>query len=146
LNELTSRTQLLEGTDAWHLRSAGSNAGSSVPSPPGEDPSDFDEYSSYPAELLHRSYDLRGPAHKVSPTSSTAADADVDTDHDAEWDPMPSLEVGDGRPSPNESYSDIGKPYEWEEMRTMDNPFSDLNGGFEDDIMDTRDYPQQKVD
>lgn len=137
--ELTSKVlqpRLLERNDAWHLRPAGSNAGSSIPSPPADDPPELEDYTSYPPELLHRSYELRDTTLKVSPTSSNAADADVDTDQDvAEWE-MSTHEVEDGLPSPNESYSDIGKQLDWEEIK-MENPFSDVNGGFKDDIMDT---------
>ena len=58
----------------------------------------------------------------------------MDTDHDDDWDPMSTLEVG--LPSPNGSYSDIGKQLGWEEIRTLEDSFSDVNGGFKDDIMD----------
>jgi len=81
--------------DRWKLRSGGSNAGSSVPSPPNtDDPPDFDEYQpemlgsySGPLNVSTQSYDFPDPSGKPSPTSSNEADADIDTDldQDTEW-------------------------------------------------------------
>jgi len=81
--------------DSWNMRSGGSNAGSSVPSPANtDDPPDFDEYQpdifgSY-NDRIHvpqRRYDFPDPTGKASPTSSNEADADIDTDldQDTEW-------------------------------------------------------------
>ena len=62
--------------EQWNLRSAGSNAGSSLPSPPADDPIDSQAYSQ---DALHSTqhYDFY-PSSKASPTSSNEADADID--------------------------------------------------------------------
>ena len=73
--------------DSWNMRSGGSNAGSSVPSPPNtDDPPDFEEYQ---PEIfgIPQKYDFPDPSTKASPTSSNEADPDIDTDldRDTEW-------------------------------------------------------------
>jgi len=61
--------------DQWNLRS---NAGSSLPSPPADDPIDAQDYSHDDALLrATQRYDLYA-ANKASPTSSNEADADLD--------------------------------------------------------------------
>jgi len=79
---------------SWNMRSGGSNADSSAPSPPNtDDPPDFDEYQpdifgSYSDRInIPQRYDFPDPTGKASPTSSNEADADIDTDldQDTEW-------------------------------------------------------------
>lgn len=84
-------------TDQWNLRSNESNGGSSVHSPPTDDPPDFEDfqneslsYNSDPLTISTSRYEFPDPNNKASPTSSNEADVDVDTDLDAEdqdWDP-----------------------------------------------------------
>ena len=80
--------------DSWNMRSGGSNAGSSVPSPPNtDDPPEFDEYlpeifGNYNDRInMPQRFDFPDPSGKASPTSSNeaAADIDADLDRDAKW-------------------------------------------------------------
>jgi ubiquitin carboxyl-terminal hydrolase 4/11/15 len=67
--------------EQWNLRSTGSNGGSSLPSPPADDPIDFDDSQPYSHDALFRAtqrYDFPYSSSKASPTSSNEADADVD--------------------------------------------------------------------
>ncbi|KAJ3515187.1 hypothetical protein NLJ89_g1915 [Agrocybe chaxingu] len=149
-------------TDPWTLRSGGSNAGSSVPSPPTDDPPDFEEFQpeslvSYPFDALDIStqrYDFPDPSNKASPTSSNEAEVDLDTDleqDDPEWETtMGTYDVGvrevyrrDGSPDwdvvsnqATQSYSDISDV----------NPFSDSNvQELADEDMDTQNNAHQKT-
>lgn len=110
---LTSHTvelPTIHDGSAWNLRTRGSNAGSSVSSPPADDP-DYDEFP-HPHNLPHQYYEFIGTALKASPTSSN--EADLDTDLDTEWDPATS---GGHFPSPDGSFSDIGR-FIWEENQS----------------------------
>uniref|UniRef100_A0A8H8CI78 ubiquitinyl hydrolase 1 n=1 Tax=Psilocybe cubensis TaxID=181762 RepID=A0A8H8CI78_PSICU len=96
-SEFSSTDLMLRNTDQWNLRSNESNGGSSVPSPPTDDPPDFDDYQiesmSYnndPLVVSTSRYEFPDPNNKASPTSSNEADVDVDTDldqDDQDWDP-----------------------------------------------------------
>jgi hypothetical protein len=104
----------------WNLRPI-SNAGSSISSPPADDP-DYDE-SPYPYNLLRQLCDFTDTALKASPTSSTEADADLDTDldpYDTEWDQPPNVAQF---PSPDPSLSDIGR-VNWIDSKE-ENPFDE---------------------
>jgi ubiquitin carboxyl-terminal hydrolase 4/11/15 len=118
----------------WNLRSIGSIAGSSVSSPPADDP---DDESPYPYNLLRQLCDYTDTALKASPTSSNEADADLDTDldpEDTEWDQPTSIAQ---YPSPDASFSDIGK-FNWDDAK--ENPFDEaIIVQHCDDTMDTKD-------
>ena len=125
----------LEVDEQWNLRSTGSNAGSSLPSPPADDATDFEEsQQSYSHDALLRAtqrYDLYSSS-KASPTSSNEADADID-EGIVEWGSSPERfddEVKDVLPD--------NKSPEWDAMSTLasssysdfseiKNPFSDVN-------------------
>jgi hypothetical protein len=95
--------------DTWNLRPISSNAGSSVSSPPADDP-DCDE-SPYPHNLLRQHCDYPDTALQASPTSSNEADADLDTE-DTEWD---SAFTEARFPSLDESFSDpITERFNWD--------------------------------
>lgn len=120
--------------EQWNLRSTGSNAGSSLPSPPADDPPDFEEsQSSYPDALFHPTpyYDGPHPPSKASPTSSNEADADIDEEVLLDWGSSPDRyddEVRDALP-------DDRSP-EWDAVSTQasstSSDFSDVNNSFSD--------------
>jgi len=102
----------------WNFRSISSNAGSSISSPPADDP-DYDELS-YPHNILRQISE--NMALKASPTSSNEADADIDTDldpEDIEWDQPKSVAQFS---SSDGSFSDIGKL--WSDSKE-ENPFDE---------------------
>jgi len=106
---LTSELPVTQHCSTWNFRSISSNAGSSISSPPADDP-DYDELP-YSHNLLRQLSE--GVALKASPTSSNEADPDLDPDldtdldpEDIEWDQPASVAQF---PSPDESFSDIGK-------------------------------------
>ena len=104
---------VLQHGSSWNLRPMGSTAGSSISSPPADDP-DYDE-PSYPYNLLRQLCDYTEMALKASPTSSNEADADLDTD----LDPEESVAQFS---SPDASFSDIEK-FHWSESK--ENPFDE---------------------
>jgi hypothetical protein len=105
---------VIQNGDSWNLRPIGSNAGSSISSPPADDP-DYDE-PSYPYNLLRQLCDYTEMALKASPTSSNEADADLDTDLDPE-DSVARFS------SPDASFSDIGRLH-WSDSKA-DNIFDE---------------------
>ena len=119
--------------EQWNLRSAGSNAGSSLPSPPADDPTDFDDSQPYPNDALLRAtqrYDFPYPSSKASPTSSNEADADVD-EVLLSWDPSPDRlddEATDVLPD--------NRSPDWDAVSTLASSsysdFSDINNRFSD--------------
>lgn len=120
--------------DHWNLRSAGSNAGSSLPSPPTDDPPDFEESQpSYSHDALLRAtqrYEFPYASNKASPTSSNEADADEDEEVLLDWGSSPDRfddEVRDVLPD-NRS--------EWDAVSTLASSsysdFSDVNNQFSD--------------
>ncbi|KDR80672.1 hypothetical protein GALMADRAFT_241045 [Galerina marginata CBS 339.88] len=159
-SELSSDLRL-RNSDSWNLRSSGSNGGSSVPSPPTDDPPDFEDYRndplvSYndPLVLSAQRYDFPDPSSKASPSSSNEADIDLDTDLDHEdWDsPMNKFRVG-----VREVSSGSGRSPEWDpvsiraspsysESSDLD-PFSDANMQKlgDDEVMD-RKHAHEKTD
>lgn len=129
-------------TDRWNLRSSESNGGSSVPSPPTDDPPDFEDfqneslsYNSDPLIISTQRFDYPDPSNKASPTSSNEADVDVDTDLDAEdpdWDTnvekysvnVKAVPAGDGTLR-WESMSNRASP-SYSDFSDLD-PFTDAN-------------------
>lgn len=105
--------------DRWLLRNVESNAASSVPSPPDDEPPDLD-LQSYPSQFTR--FVLPDPANKASPTSSNEADADLEAD-DIGWDePLESsLEQSSGSPSSN-----------WDPPKNESDPYPDHDDPFED--------------
>ncbi|KAF8906237.1 hypothetical protein CPB84DRAFT_1844494 [Gymnopilus junonius] len=129
----------LESSDSWNLRSGGSNAGSSVPSPPTDDARDFDDYHqsmsySGPLALATQRFAFPDPASKASPTSSNEADVDLDIDLDTEdWDSahekyrvsVREVSSGNGRSPDWDPVSNRASP-SYSEVSDLD-PFSDVN-------------------
>lgn len=136
------------GDNLWRGRSSVSNAGSSQPSPPADDPLDFDELAAdrqmeadrelEVMEIIHSfaggrnalssAYDYPGASSKASPTSSTEADGDLELelDQDVNWD-MNNLGVtkhGASRLSDSDA-SGIASP-SYSQSSDHD-PFSDAN-------------------
>jgi ubiquitin carboxyl-terminal hydrolase 4/11/15 len=148
-------------SDSWNMRSGGSNAGSSVPSPPNtDDPPDFDEYQPeifgpYSDRInIPQRYEFPDPSGKASPTSSNEADADIDTDldQDTEWASVTTnlVRFGHGRGrSHNTGWEDASHEASpsYSELSDSD-PFSDANvqQKFSDDEpMETNTHAQEKT-
>lgn len=120
--------------DRWKLRSDGSNPGSSVPSPPADDPPDFDESQSDPLVSDHsdplylpsQRFDFPDPS-KASPTSSTEADPDRDSPRELDdevWDQSRPFSFRDGS-SERDVVSTMASP-SYSELSDID-PYSDAN-------------------
>lgn len=168
-SDLTSRTDTLpfyaeasseitlRDRDPWTLRSRGSNAGSSVPSPPTDDPPDLDEYPSgsffsYPLQMSTQRFDFPDPSNKASPTSNEA-DADIDLDRDdPDWvtsSDMLNVRVrevfpGDGDSPAWDAVSNQASP---SYSDFSEDPFSDTNVQKlnDDDDMDTNNHDHEKT-
>jgi ubiquitin carboxyl-terminal hydrolase 4/11/15 len=149
-SEISSDITLHE-SDPWNLRSSDSNAGSSVPSPPTDDPPDFYDYpASYPNDPLLLSaqrYDFPDPSNKASPTSSNEVELDTDLDHDAEWENSLNnftVEVNEARPSDWDEVSNHASP-SYSQSSDSD-PFNDANVQKDDPkTMDTKHETSQKT-
>lgn len=142
--------------DSWNMRSGGSNAGSSVPSPPNtDDPPDCEEYQ---PEIfgpyndcisVPQRFDFPGPSNKASPTSSNEADIDTDLDQDTEWAPATTnlVHFGHSHGRWEDAVSHEASP-SYSELSDSD-PFSDANvqqkftGG--DEPMETNTHAQEKT-
>ncbi|KAF8159509.1 hypothetical protein B0H34DRAFT_654719 [Crassisporium funariophilum] len=136
-NSLFSDTGM-GGDGQWTMRSSGSNAGSSAPSPPTDDPTDLDDYPEALVPYQHtmfrssQRYDFPDPSSKASPTSSNEADADLSSD--IEWGPSPFTTFED---EVKEVFPDNGRSPDWDIVSTQAssshsefsdvNPFSDAN-------------------
>jgi ubiquitin carboxyl-terminal hydrolase 4/11 len=117
--------------EQWNLRSTGSNAGSSLPSPPADDPIDFDDSQPYPHDLrATQRYDFPYTSSKASPTSSNEADADID-EVLLDWGPSPDRFDDEVR----EVLPDNQSP-DWDAVSTLASSsysdFSDINNRFSD--------------
>lgn len=122
--------------EQWNLRSAGSNAGSSLPSPPADDPPDFEESQpSYSHDALYRAtqrYDFPYPSSKASPTSSNEADADIDEEVLLDWGSSADQfddEVGDALPDNRSPEWDAGSTLassSYSDHSDLNNPFGDV--------------------
>ena len=115
--------------EQWNLRSAGSNAGSSLPSPPADDPTDAQDYSHDALLPAIQGYDLY-VSNKASPTSSNEADADTD-EVLLDWGSSPDHfedEVKDVLPE--------NRSPDWDTVSTLASSsysdFSDINNAFSD--------------
>jgi ubiquitin carboxyl-terminal hydrolase 4/11/15 len=118
--------------EQWNLRSAGSNAGSSLPSPPADDPIDSQAYSHDALIRATHRYDFYSSS-KASPTSSNEADADID-EVLMDWGSSPDHnfedEVRDVLPDTDNRSPD------WDTVSTLASSsysdFSDINNAFSD--------------
>ena len=118
--------------EQWNLRSTSSNTGSSLPSPPADDPIDFDDSQPFSHDALLRAtqrYDFPFSSSKASPTSSNEADADADEVLD--WGLSPDRfddEVRDILPD--------NKSPDWDAVSTLASSsysdFSDINNRYSD--------------
>lgn len=128
-------SRLHSEVEQWNFRSAGSNAGSSLPSPPTDDPPDFEESQpSHSHDALLRAtqrYDFPYSLNKASPTSSNEADADMDEEVILDWGSSPDRfddEVKDVLPD--------NRSPEWDAVSTLASSsysdFSDVNNPFSD--------------
>lgn len=118
----------------WNLRTDDSNGGSSVPSPPADDPPDFEESQSDlfinddPLSISNQQYDFPDPSsNKPSPSSSNEAEPDLDGDLD--WDSNKGFTIGLEEVLPGDSPrwgpgSTTGSPTS---SLSDANPFSDSN-------------------
>lgn len=122
--------------DRWKMRSDGSNPGSSVPSPPADDPPDFDESQSDPLVSDHsdptylstQRFDFPDPSQKASPTSSTEADPDRDSLReldDEAWDSSRPFSFRDRSSEERDVVSTMASP-SYSELSDID-PYSDSN-------------------
>lgn len=116
--------------EQWNLRSAGSNAGSSLPSPPADDPIEAQAYSHDALLRATQRYDFY-PSGKASPTSSNEADADADEEVILDWGSSPDHfedEVKDVLPA--------NRSPDWDTVSTLASSsysdFSDINNAFSD--------------
>ena len=140
----------LEESNQWHLRSSGSNAGSSVPSPPTDDPPDFDDYrgdtvayQSDPLVISTQRYDFPDPSNKASPTSSNEVEVDTDLDHDTEWESsLNNFSVGVTEVKSSDDWDEVSNHASPSYSESSDSdPFSNTNIQ-KDDKMDTKSHAQ----
>jgi ubiquitin carboxyl-terminal hydrolase 4/11/15 len=117
--------------EQWNLRSAGSNAGSSLPSPPADDPIDAQDYSHDSDALIRATqrYDFY-PFNKASPTSSNEAEADIN-EVILDWGSSPDHFEDEVK----EVLPDNRSP-DWDTVSTLASSsysdFSDINNAFSD--------------
>jgi ubiquitin carboxyl-terminal hydrolase 4/11/15 len=164
LSQTKSHSLQPHANDHWNPRSNGLNAGSFGPSPPPDDPPDFEDSQSNglatssldPLLLASRRFDsphfeFPDPSNKASPTSSNEAEADLDTDpDDDDWHRPGSFAVMARDSSPG------GSP-DWSGLSGMVSPsgssISDMNPFTEttiqkidnDDDLDLKDLPHEKI-
>ncbi|KAF8966337.1 hypothetical protein BDZ97DRAFT_1809088 [Flammula alnicola] len=148
-SEVSTSLSRLRNNDPWNLRSSGSN----IPSPPADDPPDFDDsqalpYHNDPLLLSTQRYDFPDPASKASPTSSNEADADLDTDldQDPEWKTsLNNFSVGVTEVGDWDAVSNQASP-SYSEVSDLD-PFSDTNMQKlgDDEAMDTNNDAHEKT-
>ncbi|KAF9530488.1 hypothetical protein CPB83DRAFT_851013 [Crepidotus variabilis] len=144
ISQAASRVQQYQDgqSDRWLLRSAPSNATSSVSSPPADELPDMDYQESYHSTSFAR-FLLPDPANKASPTSSNEADADLDGEDfdDPDWEPdAPSLDV---KLSSSQSYDWSNEAKSELSPYCSDDPFGDANTQKDsDDPMDTKEGDQ----
>ncbi|KAF9482583.1 cysteine proteinase [Pholiota conissans] len=137
----------LHESDSWNLRSNDSNAGSSVPSPPTDDPPEFDDYAnSYnndPLILSSQRYDFPDPSNKASPTSSNEVELDTELDQEVDWESsLNNFSVGvtevrtsdwdevSNRASPSYSQSSDSDPFNDANNQKEDSKITNMNHEF----------------
>lgn len=115
----------------WNLRTSHSNGGSSIPSPPVDEPPDFEEsqsdlfISDDPLSTSNQQYDFPDPSsNKPSPSSSNEAEPDLD-----DWESNKGYTIGLEEVLPGDSPrwgpgSTVGSP---SSSLSDANPFSDSN-------------------
>ena len=117
--------------EQWNLRS---NGGSSLPSPPADDPIDTHDYARVAEEyardaLLRTPYDLY-TSNKASPTSSNEADADLDEEVLLDW--------GSSQDQYEDEVKDVlpNRSPDWDTVSTLASSsysdFSDINNTLSD--------------
>ena len=104
-----------------------SNAGSSLPSPPADDPIDSQDFANDALLRATQRYDLY-TSNKASPTSSNEADADLD-EVLLDWGSSPDHfedEVKDNRSPDWDTVSTLASS-SYSDFSDINNTFSDVN-------------------
>ena len=110
--------------EQWNMRS---NAGSSLPSPPADDPIDSQDFANDALLRATQRYDLY-TSNKASPTSSNEADADLD-EVLLDWGSSPDHfedEVKDNRSPDWDTVSTLASS-SYSDFSDINNTFSDVN-------------------